>query len=110
MRIQFVVMAVAATALIAAEGHAQYGTPLNLRVMTPTIRDADPGIAPGAESKLDPAYRHQMVLYNTSEAPGTIIVNTSERFLYLIQPNNRAWRYGIGVRRDGFQWQGLLKI
>ncbi len=66
--------------------------------------------APGAESKLDPAYRHQMVLYNTSEAPGTIIIDTSERFLYLIQPNNRAWRYGIGVGRDGFQWQGLLKI
>src|SRR4029453_418621 len=99
MRIQFAVLAVVATALIAAESHAQYGTPLNLRVMTPTIRDVDPGIAPapGAESKLEPAYRHQMVLYNTSEAPGTIIVDTSERFFFLIQPNNRPWRYGIGV-------------
>jgi lipoprotein-anchoring transpeptidase ErfK/SrfK len=77
--------------------------------MTPTIRDADPGVAPtpGAESKLAPAYCHQLVLYNTSEAPGSIIVDTSERFLYLIQPNNRAWHYGIGVGRDGFQWQGL---
>jgi lipoprotein-anchoring transpeptidase ErfK/SrfK len=112
MRIYFAMMAIAATALIAAKAQAQYGTPLNLRVMTPTIRDADPGVAPapGAESKLDPAYRHQMVLYNTSETPGTIIIDTSERFLYLIQPNNRAWRYGIGVGRDGFQWQGLLKI
>jgi lipoprotein-anchoring transpeptidase ErfK/SrfK len=40
---------------------------------------------------------------HTSEAPGTIIIDISERFLYLIQPNNRAWRYGI-------EWQGLLKI
>ena len=45
-----------------------------------------------------------------SEAPGTIIIDTSDRFLYLIQPNNVALRYGIGVGRDGFQWQGLLRI
>jgi lipoprotein-anchoring transpeptidase ErfK/SrfK len=112
MRIQLAVMALAAGALIAAEGHAQYGTPRELRAIAPTIRDADPGIAPtpDAESKLNSAYRHQMVLYNTSEAPGTLIIDTSDRFLYLIQPNNRAMRYGIGVGRDGFQWQGLLKI
>ena len=81
MRIQCAVMVVAATALMAAQGHAQYGTPLNLRVMTPTIRDTDPGVAPapGAEGKLDPAYRYQLVLYNSSEAPGTIIVDTSDR-------------------------------
>ena len=46
----------------------------------------------------------------TTEAPGTIIIDTSERFLYLIQPNNTALRYGIGVGRDGFQWNGLLKV
>ena len=55
-------------------------------------------------------YRRQPVFYRTSEAPGTIIIDTSERFLYLIQPNNVALRYGIGVGRDGFQWNGLLKI
>ncbi len=51
-----------------------------------------------------------MVFYRTTEAPGTVIVHTSERFLYVVQPNNRAIRYGIGVGRDGFQWSGLLKI
>ena len=56
------------------------------------------------------AYRRQPVFYRSSEAPGTIIIDTSERFLYLIQPNNVALRYGIGVGRDGFQWNGLLKI
>ena len=36
--------------------------------------------------------------------PGTIIIDTNQRFLYLVQPDNRALRYGIGVGRDGFQW------
>ena len=40
----------------------------------------------------------------------TIIVHTQERFLYLVQPNNRALRYGIGVGREGFQWTGLKRI
>jgi lipoprotein-anchoring transpeptidase ErfK/SrfK len=50
------------------------------------------------------------VLYRTSEAPGTIIIDTSRRFLYLIQHNSTALRYGVGVGRDGFQWNGLLRI
>ena len=59
---------------------------------------------------MDPAYRRQPVFYRSAEAPGTIIIDTSDRFLYLIQPNNVALRYGIGVGRDGFQWQGMVKI
>jgi lipoprotein-anchoring transpeptidase ErfK/SrfK len=51
-----------------------------------------------------------MVLYRTTEPPGTIIVHTNERFLYLVQGNGRAIRYGVRVGREGFQWQGLLKI
>ena len=50
------------------------------------------------------------MLYRTNEAPGTIIVQTAERHLYLIQGNGRALRYGIGVGREGFQWQGLVNI
>jgi lipoprotein-anchoring transpeptidase ErfK/SrfK len=64
---------------------------------------------PSAE-RLPAAYQRQVVFYRTTEAPGTIIVQTSERFLYVVQGNNRALRYGIGVGRDGFQWSGLLKI
>src|ERR1700679_4177070 len=60
--------------------------------------------------QLDPEFRKQMVSYRTTEAPGTIIISTAERHLYLIQGNGRALRYGIGVGRDGFQWQGLLNI
>ncbi|MDB5640204.1 MAG: L,D-transpeptidase [Bradyrhizobium sp.] len=73
--------------------------------------DADqPGLLPDDSVELDPEYRKQAVYYRTTEAPGTIIISTAERHLYLIQGNGRALRYGIGVGRDGFQWQGLLNI
>ncbi|WP_296520318.1 L,D-transpeptidase [Rhodoplanes sp.] len=79
-------------------------------VETMTIDD-QPGYEPGAdEERLPPALQRQMVFFRTTEAPGTIIVVTSERFLYVVQGNNRAMRYGIGVGRDGFQWQGLKSI
>ena len=74
----------------------------------------DPGDQPGlvADDSYapDPEWQKQMVYYRTTEAPGTIIISTTERHLYLVQPNGRALRYGIGVGRDGFQWQGLLNI
>ena len=74
----------------------------------------DPGDQPGLVAddsyRLDPEWQKQMVLYRTTEAPGTIFVSTAERHLYLIQPGGRAVRYGIGVGRDGFQWQGLVTI
>jgi lipoprotein-anchoring transpeptidase ErfK/SrfK len=89
---------------------AQYGTPEAWRRSAPTIADRDPGVVAPAEAEMDPAYRRQPVFYRSEEKPGTIIIDTSERFLYLIQPNNVALRYGIGVGRDGFQWQGLLRI
>jgi lipoprotein-anchoring transpeptidase ErfK/SrfK len=62
------------------------------------------------EEQLDPKYQKTVVFYRTTEAPGTIIVQTDERFLYVVQPGGRAIRYGIGVGRDGFQWQGLVRI
>jgi lipoprotein-anchoring transpeptidase ErfK/SrfK len=68
-----------------------------------------PGHMPESEDP-PPEFLRAVVSYRTAEAPGTIIVHTSERFLYLIQPGGRALRYGIGVGREGFQWQGLQKI
>jgi lipoprotein-anchoring transpeptidase ErfK/SrfK len=67
-------------------------------------------IANPADEQLDPKWQRTVVFYRTAEQPGTIIVHTSERYLYVVQPGGRALRYGIGVGRDGFQWQGLLKI
>jgi lipoprotein-anchoring transpeptidase ErfK/SrfK len=70
-----------------------------------------PGYEPNQqEEQLDPKFQKTTVFYRSTEPPGTIIVSTSERFLYVVQPGGRALRYGIGVGRDGFQWQGLVKI
>ncbi|MBI5262047.1 MAG: L,D-transpeptidase, partial [Bradyrhizobium sp.] len=52
----------------------------------------------------------QTVYYPTQYAPGTIVVNTAERRLYLVLPNGQALRYGIGVGRDGFRWGGVHRI
>jgi lipoprotein-anchoring transpeptidase ErfK/SrfK len=74
----------------------------------------DPGDEPGLVAddsyQLDPEWRKDVVYYRTPEPPGTIIVSTAERHLYLVQPGGRAIRYGVGVGREGFQWQGLLNI
>ena len=70
-----------------------------------------PGYVPTPEEERLPAqYRPQPVYFRSNEPPGTIVIHTSERFLYLVQDGGRAIRYGVGVGRDGFQWQGLLKV
>jgi lipoprotein-anchoring transpeptidase ErfK/SrfK len=70
-----------------------------------------PGYQPSpAEEQLTGAYAKQEVFFRTTQSPGTIIIDTQDRFLYLIQGNNRALRYGIGVGRVGFTWSGLERI
>jgi len=71
----------------------------------------EPGRVPSAEEEqLPPEFQRQVVFYRTNEPPGTIVISSAERYLYLVLPNGRAMRYGIGVGRDGFQWSGLQKI
>ena len=55
-------------------------------------------------------FARQAVFFRSTEPPGTLVVHTSERFVYLVQGNNRALRYGIGVGREGFQWSGLVRV
>ena len=52
----------------------------------------------------------QTVMYPTEYAPGTIVINTAERRLYLVLRDGEALRYGIGVGRDGFRWSGVHRI
>ena len=54
--------------------------------------------------------QRQVVNYRTSEAPGTIIIDTPNTFLYLVMPGGKAMRYGIGVGREGFTWAGVKTI
>src|SRR5512142_3263519 len=77
----------------------------------PTAQDVEPGTDhTGRDKDLPPELRRTSVFYRSDYPPGTIIVNTAERYLYLTMGNNVALRYGIGVGRDGFQWGGIHKI
>ena len=60
--------------------------------------------------KLDRKFMRQVVPYETREQPGTIVVATGQKFLYLVLGNGKALRYGIGTARDGFEWSGTHKI
>ena len=67
------------------------------------------GAQPGHPA-MDPRYLKQEVDYDGKETPGTIIINTRERMLYLVQSSGRAMRYGIGVGRPGFTWAGVHHV
>ncbi len=64
----------------------------------------------GEPQALNPRYLKQEVSYDGKEAPGTIIINTPERLLYLVEGDGRAMRYGIGVGRPGFTWAGIHSV
>jgi lipoprotein-anchoring transpeptidase ErfK/SrfK len=55
---------------------------------------------------IDPKFYRQRVVNPTGEAAGTVVVDTPNRFLYLVEPDGTAMRYGVGIGRDGFAWQG----
>jgi lipoprotein-anchoring transpeptidase ErfK/SrfK len=54
--------------------------------------------------------RRQIVAYPTREAPGTIIIDTPNTYLYYVIGGGRAIRYGIGVGREGFTWSGVKTV
>ena len=60
--------------------------------------------------QVDPAYLRQFVRYAGDEPAGTIVVHPSQRMLYFVEPGRRATRYGVGVGREGFGWNGTAKI
>ncbi|WEZ84271.1 L,D-transpeptidase [Rhizobium sp. 32-5/1] len=63
-----------------------------------------------AKKPFDPQYLPQTVAYETREKPGTIVIDTNNRFLYLVTGNGEARRYGVGVGKPGFEWAGAHKI
>jgi lipoprotein-anchoring transpeptidase ErfK/SrfK len=66
---------------------------------------ADPRSRP-----FDPKYEKQLVDYDGKESAGTIVVDTPNKFLYLVEGGGKALRYGIGVGRPGFTWSGIKTI
>lgn len=70
---------------------------------------AEPEARP-ARPRFDPQFERQLVDFEGRQAPGTIVIDTSRRFLYLVQPDGKALRYGVGVGRAGFEWHGTKAI
>jgi lipoprotein-anchoring transpeptidase ErfK/SrfK len=91
-----------------ADAAAQRGKP----VPEETLEIGDePGRVSSEEAVIsEGAFARQPVFFRSNEPAGTLVIHTSERFVYLVQGNNRAMRYGIGVGREGFQWSGLVRV
>ena len=66
--------------------------------------------APYAQAQIPEPYRRHIVDYHRKEAPGTIVVDTDARFLYLVQPGGKAIRYGITVGEEALAWSGVAKV
>jgi len=80
-----------------------------------TVVNASPGYAPSSQGgmsayPIDPKYNRQVVDYHGDETPGTIVIDTPSKFLYLVEDGGKALRYGIGVGRPGFTWAGVKEI
>ncbi len=61
-------------------------------------------------SSFDPRFERADIEYKTEHPVGSIIIDTRTRYLYLVQPNGRAIRYGVGVGRPGFEWKGVKSV
>jgi lipoprotein-anchoring transpeptidase ErfK/SrfK len=95
---------IGALAVVAA-GDCAHAQPRELAI------GEQPGVVPNPrDEQLSSAYQRQAVFYRTNEPLGTIIVDVVYRYLYFVNESGRAIRYGIGVGRAGFEWQGLLRV
>ena len=74
--------------------------------MYAAINDGGHAIPAVPWEKIDKRYLRQVVADPTGEAPGTVVVDTGNHFLYVVQRFGRAVRYGVGLGRQGFEWSG----
>ncbi len=68
------------------------------------------GAARPVQTQMDPMFLPQIVDYETAHKAGTIVIDTNNRFLYLVLGNGKARRYGVGVGKPGFEWAGTHKV
>ncbi|MEM8794737.1 MAG: L,D-transpeptidase [Pseudomonadota bacterium] len=63
-----------------------------------------------ARGQVPEEFRRQIVPFKSREAPGTLVIDGNKHFLYLVMENQQAMRYGIGVGREGFGWNGIVNV
>jgi lipoprotein-anchoring transpeptidase ErfK/SrfK len=76
----------------------------------PSDYESDYGYDNSLDYAIAPQFQRQVVAYRGNEKPGTIIIDTPSKYLYLVQGGGRAIRYGIGVGRPGFEWAGRKTV
>jgi lipoprotein-anchoring transpeptidase ErfK/SrfK len=114
----FGVLAIGAIGFSCAFSGSAAAAPLELFpfFMTPPAQSAPPPVqaAPseheGTVVEMPARLKRQIVGYATREAPGTIIIDTPNTYLYYVLAGGQAIRYGIGVGRDGFTWSGVQSV
>ena len=91
-----------------------FGPPATANPMqlAPTARQQQAALSQqGARNRpIDPQYLPQLVYFDTKEKAGTIVIDTNNRFLYLVTGPGQALRYGVGVGRPGFEWAGTHRV
>jgi lipoprotein-anchoring transpeptidase ErfK/SrfK len=89
-----------------------YVAPINHPALLLGQTAREPDVADDTQTPDEiPAQLHRHVVnYSTREAPGTIVIDTPNHFLYLVQGDSKAIRYGIGVGRPGFAWSGVHAV
>lgn len=100
----FLAAVIAASTLVATDASAFS------RQSTVTAPADNPVVKVAVQKQPAAKYRRKVVRMETDEKAGTIIVDTNNKYLYLIEGPNKATRYGIGVGRDGFGWSGVMKV
>ena len=106
------------TCLLVAAALAAFATSASanpLSLFAPALSRAqhqDAAVTDGSEDRAEqPArFKRQIVDYHGSEAPGTIVIDTPNTYLYFVLGGGKAVRYGIGVGREGFTWSGTQTI
>ena len=109
-----------ATIVTATPTQAASPAPLPFPFLLPPVASFEPPVAepqtlaPSEDDatayELPARLRRQVVNYATREAPGTVIIDTPNTYLYYVLGNGQAMRYGIGVGRDGFTWSGTQSV
>ena len=85
-------------------------TPLGAQQIINQPMMGQPVMGEPVRPAFDPKFEKQVVEYEGKEGAGTVVVDTPNKFLYLVQGNGKALRYGIGVGRPGFTWSGIKTI
>lgn len=96
--------------LVVAAAPVRHAVPPDVQMMYGPLVDEGYSLRAADMTLVDPLYWRQQVVDPTGEKPGTVVVDTANRFLYHVGEAGMATRYGVGIGRDGFAWAGRAHI